>query len=207
MSAVGGVLDGNNNGIGEIEGMKAAIYCRVSTDGQTTDNQLPDIMRVVKERNYEITEIYKENETAWKRGHQKELDRAMNDGVHRKYDVFIIWALDRFCRQGLWVTLGKIQQLWQAGVKVVSPMDSWIETDNELERDLMLAMKASMAKSESDKRSERIRAGNARRLSNGLPVGGKPGRKDKGKRAERADKGGHHRYNSYPQITPYKNIG
>lgn len=181
--------------------MKAAIYARVSTDEQTTDNQLPDMLRIIKERGYERGEIYRENETAWKRGHQKELDRAMNDGVHRRFDVLIIWSLDRFCRQGLWVTLSKVQQLWQAGVKIVSPQDSWIETDNELERDLMMAMKASMAKSESDRRSERIKAGNARLIAQGRAVGGKPGRKDKGKRVQRADKGGHHRFNSYPEIS------
>jgi DNA invertase Pin-like site-specific DNA recombinase len=184
--------------------MKAAIYCRVSTDEQTTDNQLPSLLKLAEARGYEVVKIYQENETAWKRGHQKELQCAINDGVHRKYDIFIVWALDRLSRQGLWVTLGLVKQLWDAGVLVVSPEDSWIETENELERDLMLAMKASMAKSESDRRSARIKAGNARKILQGLPVGGKPGRKDKGRREARSDKGGHHRFNSYPKNTDTK---
>jgi len=173
--------------------MKAAIYCRVSTDEQTTDNQLPDIMRLAKERGYEVSEIYKENETAWKRGHQKELDRAIKDGIRRKYDVFIVWALDRLCRQGLWVTLGLVKQLWDAGVIVVSPMDSWIETENETERDILMAVKSSMAKSESDRRSERTKAGLARVKANGGQIGGKPGRKIK-YTGVRADKGKSHRF-------------
>ena len=181
--------------------MKAAIYCRVSTDEQTTDNQKLQLIKLANARGYEITTIYYENETAWKRGHQKELQRALIDGVHGVYGVFIVWSLDRLCRQGLWATLGIVKQLWDAGVTVVSPQDSWIETENELLRDLMMAMRASMAKSESDLRSQRIIAGNERRLAQGLPIGGKPGRKDKRKRAERADKGGHHRFNRYLKKT------
>ena len=43
---------------------KAIIYLRVSTRGQTTENQLPVLKKWVADRGYELIEVYSENESA-----------------------------------------------------------------------------------------------------------------------------------------------
>ena len=53
--------------------MKVAIYARVSTEDQTTENQIRELEEWIKRRGWEIVTIYRENETAWKAGHQKRM--------------------------------------------------------------------------------------------------------------------------------------
>jgi len=40
----------------------AAIYLRVSSDIQTTDNQEPDCLRLGKSQGWEVVEVYRERE-------------------------------------------------------------------------------------------------------------------------------------------------
>jgi putative DNA-invertase from lambdoid prophage Rac len=79
--------------------MKAAIYARVSTEEQTTDNQIPVLEKWAKARGWEIIKIYSEEASAWRAGHQKEL--ALKDTRHGEFDLVLVWALDRLTRVGI----------------------------------------------------------------------------------------------------------
>jgi DNA invertase Pin-like site-specific DNA recombinase len=157
--------------------MKAAIYLRVSSDQQTTDNQLPDLERLATARGYEIVKVYREDDTAWKRGHQRELQKARVSAYYREFDVFMVWSLDRLSRLGARSMFDIVEGFWNLGVTVVSPQDSWIEADN-MARPLLLSVFASVAKWESDRRSERTKAGLARVKASGKHIGRPKGKKD-----------------------------
>ncbi len=58
---------------------KVIIYLRVSTAEQTVENQLPALEKWIGDRGYELVEVYQENESAWKSGHQRELSRLLDD--------------------------------------------------------------------------------------------------------------------------------
>jgi DNA invertase Pin-like site-specific DNA recombinase len=64
---------------------------------------------------------------------------------------------------------------------VVSVKESWLTGAPEIQ-DVLVAFAGWMAQQESARRSERIRAGLARRKAQGKPVGRQPGAKDKGNR-------------------------
>ena len=53
--------------------------------------------------------------------------------------------------------------------------DPWLHTSDLMARELLVGVFATLAKYESQRRSERIRAGFARRKAEGLPVGASPG--------------------------------
>ena len=59
--------------------MKVAAYIRVSTEGQSTDNQLPAIDALCKARGWELAKVYSENASAWSGGRQTELARCIRD--------------------------------------------------------------------------------------------------------------------------------
>ena len=59
----------------------------------------------------------------------------------------------------------------------MSVKESWLNGSPEIP-DVLVAFAGWMAEQESARRSERIRAGLARRKAEGKPVGGQPGRKD-----------------------------
>ena len=164
--------------------MKAALYLRVSTTEQNVDNQLPALEAYAESRGWEIVETYRENESAWRAGHQRELARLLADirGGKRKYDVLLIWALDRLSRQGIGPLLQLINSFEVYGCHVVSVNENWTHPDAGPMREMFIAMSAWAAKFESDRRSERTKAGLARAIADGKKLGRPAGKKDKGKR-------------------------
>jgi DNA invertase Pin-like site-specific DNA recombinase len=82
----------------------------------------------------------------------------------------LFWAPDRFSREGMAQTIAHLQRLTSYGVSFHSYSDPHLATDNELVRDVLLALLPSLAKVEAQKIAERTKAGMARasaRHSNG----------------------------------------
>jgi putative DNA-invertase from lambdoid prophage Rac len=151
--------------------MKCAGYLRVSTGEQTTDNQLPAIRQWCASRGYELSEIYQENESAWRSGHQHELSRLLADirSGKRKYDYLVIWSLDRLCRSGIGPIFSLIASFRRYGCQVVSCNESWLETSGPA-TDLLIAVTKWIAEFESHRRSERVKAGLARIREDGKRI-------------------------------------
>lgn len=158
--------------------MKAAFYLRVSTDRQKTDNQLPDLERLAKERNYDVIRISRESETAWKKGHQHELAELRVAARRHEFDVLIVWDLDRLTRQGIAAIFNVVEEFETYGLKVVSYNQPWVEQINDWSRPLFLAIKGFIDKYESDQKRLRINAGIARVRALGKHIGRPKGRKD-----------------------------
>jgi DNA invertase Pin-like site-specific DNA recombinase len=76
--------------------MRAAVYARVSTTDQTTDNQLIELRRYVGERGWQLAEYVDEGVSGAKQK-RPELDRLLKDARCRQLDVLIVWSLDRLC--------------------------------------------------------------------------------------------------------------
>lgn len=180
-----------NNGTGLLF-MRVAVYLRVSTDSQTVDNQRPDIESYLKSHGIPESNVtyYSENESAWKAGHQTELARLKEDirSGKRKYDLFLVWAFDRLSRQGGIALIKEYEFFMRYGIKVISLKEQWSDIPQEFVP-VMLALFGYLAEMESKRRSERIRAGNARKARDGKwKAGRQPGAKDNGKRDTRGYK-------------------
>lgn len=168
--------------------MKAVIYARVSTNKQNYSEQITHLQGWGGSRGYEITKVYAENETAWKDGHQKELARLLQDAYRRKFDVVLVWALDRLTRSGALAILQLVHSLKGYGVKVLSYQESWTDAPGEL-GEVLYSLAGWVARMESERRSERTRLGIQRkRRENGGKWGRPKGSKDKNKRKRRVTK-------------------
>ena len=162
--------------------VKIIIYLRVSSKEQTTKNQLPVLEKWITDRGYELVEVYSENESAWHRGHQRELARLFNDLRRRKVDVCLVWSLDRLTREGI-ARIFEIANRFKAyGVQVISYQEPWTEQSGMM-ADLLYAITAWVAEFESKRRSERTLAGLARALREGKKLGRPKGSKDRYKRS------------------------
>ena len=162
--------------------IRAAIWLRVSTSEQETDNQVPDVEQFAAHHGYELAMRYTVSDTAWKDGggaeYRATLQRALDDAHAGKFRVLIVWALDRIVREGAEEALRIFRQFRQRGVMVVSVKESWLNGAPEVQ-DILIAFAGWMAARESDRRSERVKAGLARRRDvDGKPIGRQPGRKD-----------------------------
>ena len=68
---------------------RVAIYLRVSTDGQTTENQKRQLHSAAKQRGWEIVTEYDDNGISGAKGreHRKQFDALLKDAVH--VDLFL----------------------------------------------------------------------------------------------------------------------
>jgi len=157
---------------------KAVIYLRVSSNEQTTENQLPVLQKWVADRGHELVAVYSENESAWKSGHQRELSRLFADLHNRKVDICLLWALDRLTREGIAKIFELINKFKYHGVRVISYQEPWTEQCGSM-ADLLYAITAWVAEFESKRRSERTLAGLARAVAEGKKLGRPKGSKDR----------------------------
>jgi len=160
--------------------MNAAIWARVSTTDQTTENQLQQLREWASRRGLEIVNEYVlDGESAWTGKHKPHLDAALNDARLGKFTVLLVWALDRLSREGVESTLATMRQFRERGVQVLSLQEPWTEQAAGPAGELLTSIMSWVAQQESVRRSERIRAGLARRRSEGKPVGRQHGAVDK----------------------------
>ena len=163
---------------------RAAIYCRVSTTDQNPENQRMILGDWAKHRGYEVVKVYEEQESAWKAGHQRALAKLVEDARKGNFAVVLVWALDRLSREGALAILSLVHKLNGYGVRVLSYQESWTEAPGEL-AELLYALTGWMARMESQRRSERTKAGLARVKAQGKRLGRPPGSKDSRKRRRR----------------------
>ena len=164
--------------------MKVVMYSRVSTEEQSTANQIEVLKGWAAHRGYDLGEIYQENESAWKNGHQRELARLVTDAQKGKFKIVLVWALDRLSREGALSILELINKLTRFGVKVLSYQETWTEAPGEL-AELLYALSGWVARMESQRKSERTKAGLARVKAQGKCLGRPLGSKDRRKRRRR----------------------
>lgn len=164
--------------------MKVVFYTRVSTGDQDTANQLRVLTEWAEQRGFEIFKIYEEEESAWKAGHQKQLAALIANARLRRFQAVLVWSLDRISREGALAILTFVQKLSGYGVKVLSYQESWTEAPGEI-GELLFVLTGWVARIESQRRSERTKAGLARVKDQGKRLGRSAGSKDKKRRRRR----------------------
>jgi DNA invertase Pin-like site-specific DNA recombinase len=165
-------------------GAKVAIWARVSTSDQEAENQVLQLREWAERRGLEVVEVYQAQESAWRGAHQKKLSEVYADARLGKFDVLLVWALDRLSREGPLATLETVHRLLKAKVQVWSYQEPWLEVGGEMV-DLLLALTGWVARYESNRRSERTKAGLQRAVAQGKRLGRPPGSGDKKKRSRR----------------------
>src|ERR1022692_1993049 len=162
---------------------RAAVWFRVSTDKQEAANQEAGIAQFTAHHGYQAVRRYELDDSAWNGGkagakYRQEIARVLDDAHKGEFSVLVVWALDRLTREGAEGALRLIRQLRERGCTLVSVQESWLNGSPEVQ-DILVAFAGWMAKQESDRRSERVRAGLARRKAEGKPVGRQPGTADR----------------------------
>ena len=79
---------------------RAALYLRVSTDGQTTENQRLELATVADRAGWLIVEIYEDAGISGAKGRDKRpaFDRLLKDAARRRFDLVAAWSVDRLGR-------------------------------------------------------------------------------------------------------------
>jgi len=159
--------------------MKIALYCRVSKNDGSQDpaNQLNPLRDYARALGGEIVQEYVDMASG-SNGDRKEFLRMFNDADKHKFDLVLIWALDRLSREGISNTLGYLERLKRNGVALKSLQESWLDTRDEGIGQLLIAIFSWVAQQERKRIAERTRAGLDKARKNGKTLGRPKGKKD-----------------------------
>lgn len=155
--------------------MKAALYARISkkVSKQDTENQLLQLREYCARQGWTVVEFV-ERETASGKVERDEFHRLFDEASKRMFDVVVVWALDRFTREGIGETFEYLKRLKGFGVQFESFTEPQFRTTGpfgETFAELMLALAAWFAKQERLRISERTKAGLERVRKSGVQLG------------------------------------
>ena len=155
--------------------LRVAFYARVSTDEQTTENQLRELRAVGVRAGWEIVDKYVDHGISGAKGRsgRPEFDRLQKDAARRQFDLVACWSVDRLGRslQDLVAFLNEIHAskvglyLHQQGIDTTTPSGR-----------ALFQMCGVFAEFERTMIQERVRAGLARAKEHGTKSGRPIGR-------------------------------
>lgn len=146
---------------------RVRAYLRVSSDGQTVENQRADIEDYARARRYEIAHVYEETGSASKA--RPVFNQMRTDARRGRFDILVVWALDRFGRS-LAGNVSAVTELDEVGVSVASVREEWLEVRGPV-RPLLIAILSWVAEQERAHLIARTNAGIARARAQGVRFG------------------------------------
>jgi DNA invertase Pin-like site-specific DNA recombinase len=149
---------------------RAAIYLRVSTDEQTTENQERALREVAARSGHEIVAVYRDEGISGSKGRDKRpgFDVMHKDASRRKFDIVMAWSVDRLGRS-LQDLIGFLSELHSLGIDLVLHQQG-IDTMTPAGK-AMFQMMGVFAEFERSMIQERVRAGIARAKAGGKHCG------------------------------------
>ena len=159
--------------------MRIAIYARVSKNDESQDpqNQLTPLRDYAKALGGEIVQEYIDLASGGS-GDRVNFLKMFDDADKRKFDLVLVWALDRLSREGISNTLGYLERLKRSGVALKSLQENWLDTSNEGLGQLLLAIFSWVAQQERKRIVDRTKAGLDRAKREGKKLGRPVGSKD-----------------------------
>ena len=152
--------------------IKCALYCRVSTNDQTTQNQLNILREVAQRRGFIIVSEFtdKGKSGAYGRDKRQSYDILIKGAIRRDFDIILVWSVCRLGRslQELVSFLNEMQRvkcdlyIHQSGIDTGTPSGK-----------MMFQMLGVFAEFEREIIRERIKAGQQRAVKNGKKLGRK----------------------------------
>jgi len=150
--------------------IRTALYVRVSTIGQTVENQLRELQEVAERHGWNVVAIFKDEGISGAKGRDRRpgLDRLLKAVTRREVDLVAAWSVDRLGRslQDLIAVLGELHgkgcdlYLHQQGIDTRTPagkaMYQMLGVFGEFERSMI---------------RERVNAGLARAKAQGKHLG------------------------------------
>ena len=149
---------------------RCAIYSRVSTDEQTTENQLMVLREIAERKGMTVVAEFNDEGISGAKGRDKRtgFDNIIKGAIKKDYDTILVWSVDRLGRslQDLVSFLNEIHSvgcdlyIYQSGLDTSTPTGK-----------MMFQMCGVFAEFERGMIRERVVAGQKRAKSQGKHIG------------------------------------
>jgi DNA invertase Pin-like site-specific DNA recombinase len=147
--------------------MRAALYGRVSTFDQEPENQLVELRRYVQARGWTAVE-HVDRGVCGAKDRRPALDALLKDARRRRFDVVVVWRLDRLGRN-LRHLITLLEELQALGIAFVSPNEG-IDATTPAGK-LQMHILGAIAEFERARIAERVKAGLQRAKAQGKRLG------------------------------------
>jgi len=149
---------------------RVALYLRVSTNGQSTENQKLELETAAARHGWDVEATYQDAGISGAKGRDKRpgLDRLLKAVARRDIDMIAAWSVDRLGRS-LQDLLGVLSELHAKGVDLYLHQQG-LDTSTPSGR-AMFQMLGVFAEFERAMIQERVRAGLARARQRGKQLG------------------------------------
>src|SRR5215204_5476473 len=149
---------------------RVAIYLRVSTNGQTTENQHRELMAVARRSGWELVALYEDAGFSGAKGRDERpgFDALLKDATRRKFEMIAAWSVDRLGRS-LQDLVGFLTELQSVGCDLYLHQQA-LDTSTPSGR-AMFQMLGVFAEFERCMIRERVNAGLARAKERGTVLG------------------------------------
>jgi DNA invertase Pin-like site-specific DNA recombinase len=149
---------------------RVALYARVSTANghQDPEMQLRELREFVERRGWQITGEYVDRGVSGSKDRRPALDQMMAAAQGRKFDVLLVWKLDRFARS-LKHLVNALAEFDALGIAFVSLRDN-LDLTTPAGR-LMFQIIGAMAEFERALIQERVKAGLRNAKAKGVRLG------------------------------------
>jgi DNA invertase Pin-like site-specific DNA recombinase len=150
--------------------MRAALYVRVSTDGQTCENQDRELRASAARMGHEVVQVYRDDGISGARGRDRRpgFDALHRDIARRKFDLVMAWSVCRLGRS-LRDLLSLLEDMRAKNVDLYLEKQG-LDTSTPSGR-LMFQMVGAFSEFEREMIRERVVAGMKRARANGKHVG------------------------------------
>jgi DNA invertase Pin-like site-specific DNA recombinase len=148
--------------------IRCALYARVSTTDQHTENQVTELRQYCGTRGWMITREYVDHGVRGAKERRPALDELVRDAKRRRFDVLVCWRLDRLGRNLRHLVL-LLEGLHALGISFAS-LNEGIDATTPAGR-LQMHMLAALSEFERGRIQERVRAGLARARAKGRRLG------------------------------------
>ncbi len=150
--------------------MKVAIYARVSTGEQTTENQKLELLKVIQQRQWQLVKVFEDQGISGAKGRDQRpaLDDMLKRCLKGEFDIVMAWSVDRLGRS-LSDLVALLNELHAAGVGLYLHQQA-IDTTTPSGR-AMFQMIGVFAEFERSMIRERVLAGLSRARANGVKLG------------------------------------
>ena len=154
---------------------RAAIYARVSTNGQDTENQISQLREVAERKGWDIVQVYTDHGISGSKGRDQrpQFDALIKDAIkiRRPFDVIMCWSVDRLGRS-LTDLLAFLTEVQGGGANLYLHQQQ-IDTTTPAGK-AMFQMMGVFAEFERSLIVSRVNAGLDRAREKGVKLGRKP---------------------------------
>jgi DNA invertase Pin-like site-specific DNA recombinase len=149
---------------------RVAIYARVSTDKQTTENQLNQLRAIADKNDWQIVTEFIDEGISGAKGREKrpQFDALLKGAVRREFDMVMSWSVDRLGRS-LQHLVEFLNELHGVGCDLFLHQQA-IDTTTPSGK-MMFQMCGVFSEFERSMIRQRVKAGLERAVTNGKKLG------------------------------------